>query len=56
MTSLGGKLTASGDLDYSEIRATALARFWRELLGITAELALSPRAVAPPTSLASARG
>jgi predicted Zn-dependent peptidase len=43
VTALGGKLSASGDLDYSEIRASALARFWRELLGLTAELALTPR-------------
>jgi len=39
---LGGKLSASGDTDYSEIRGSALARFWRELVGLTAELALSP--------------
>jgi zinc protease len=39
---LGGKISASGDVDYSEIRASALARFWRELLGLAAELALSP--------------
>jgi zinc protease len=39
---LGGKLSASGEADYSEIKATALSRFWRELLGLTAELALSP--------------
>ena len=39
---LGGKLSANGDTDYSEIRGTALARFWRELLGLTAELALEP--------------
>ena len=43
VTALGGKLSASGDLDYSEIRASALARFWRELLGLTAELALEPK-------------
>jgi predicted Zn-dependent peptidase len=43
---LGGKLSASGAADYSEIRASALARFWRELLGLTAELALEP-ALAP---------
>jgi zinc protease len=43
VTTLGGKLSASGDLDYSEIRASALARFWRELLGLTAELALEPK-------------
>jgi predicted Zn-dependent peptidase len=39
---LGGKMSANGDVDYSEIRGTALARFWRELLGLTAELALEP--------------
>jgi zinc protease len=39
---LGGKLSASGDVDYSEIKTDGLARFWRELLGLTAELALSP--------------
>jgi zinc protease len=46
VAALGGKISASGDVDYSGIQATALARFWRELLGITAELALSP-ALAP---------
>lgn len=40
---LGGKISAAGDIDYSEIRGTALARFWRELLGLTAELALTPK-------------
>jgi predicted Zn-dependent peptidase len=40
---LGGKLSASADADYSEVRAQALARFWRELLGFTAELALEPK-------------
>jgi zinc protease len=40
---LGGKLSASGEADYSEIRASALSRFWRELLGLTAELALEPK-------------
>ncbi len=39
---LGGKISASGDVDYSGIQGTALARFWRELLDITAELALTP--------------
>lgn len=39
---LGGKISAAGDVDYSEIRASALSRFWRELLGFTAELALTP--------------
>jgi zinc protease len=42
VAALGGKLSAVGDVDYSEIQASALARFWRELLGLTAEVALSP--------------
>jgi zinc protease len=46
VASLGGKLTAAGDVDYSGIQGTALARYWRELLEITAELALSPRLAA----------
>ena len=46
ITALGGKLSAAGEADYSEIRGTALARFWRELLGLTAELALEPRLAA----------
>jgi len=43
IAALGGKITASGDVDYSEIRASALARFWREMLDLTAELALDPK-------------
>jgi predicted Zn-dependent peptidase len=43
VASLGGKISASGDVDYSGIQGTALARYWRELLEITAELALLPR-------------
>lgn len=43
IATLGGKLSASGDVDYSEIRGTALARFWRELLELTAELVLEPK-------------
>jgi predicted Zn-dependent peptidase len=43
VAALGGKLSASGEVDYSEIRASALARFWRELLSLTAELALEPK-------------
>ena len=43
VASLGGKISAAGDVDYSGIQGTALARYWRELLEITAELALSPR-------------
>jgi zinc protease len=43
VAALGGKISASGDADYSGISASALARFWRELLGLTAELALEPK-------------
>jgi zinc protease len=43
VAALGGKISASGEADYSEIRASALSRFWRELLALTAELALEPR-------------
>jgi zinc protease len=39
---LGGKISAAGDVDYSEVRSSALSRFWRELLDLTAELALTP--------------
>jgi len=46
LASLGGKISAAGDVDYSGIQGTALARYWRELLEITAELALSPRLAA----------
>lgn len=43
IAALGGKISASGDVDYSGISASALARFWRELLAIVAELALEPK-------------
>ena len=46
VAALGGKISAYGEADYSEIRASALSRFWRELLGLTAELALEPRLAA----------
>jgi predicted Zn-dependent peptidase len=39
---LGGKLSAAGDVDYSAVTSSALARFWKELLVITAEVALEP--------------
>lgn len=42
LAAVGGKLSAAGDVDYSEIRGTALARFWRQLLGLMAEVALEP--------------
>jgi zinc protease len=43
IAAMGGKISASGDNDFSEIKSSALARFWRPLLGLTAELAVSPR-------------
>jgi predicted Zn-dependent peptidase len=43
VAALGGKISATGEVDYSEIRASALARFWRDLLGLVAELALEPK-------------
>lgn len=46
IAAVGGKLSAAGDVDYSGISGTALARFWRDLLALTAELALEP-ALAP---------
>jgi len=39
---IGGKISAAGEVDYSGIRGEALARFWRELMAFTAELALQP--------------
>ncbi len=43
VAALGGKISAAGDVDYSGLSAQALSRFWRELLALTAELALEPR-------------
>jgi zinc protease len=43
VAALGGKISATGEVDYSEIRASSLARFWRDLLGLVAELALQPK-------------
>lgn len=40
---IGGKITAAGNVDYSGIQGEALARFWRALLRLAAELALEPR-------------
>lgn len=46
VAALGGKISATGEADYAEIRASALARFWRDLLGLVAELALEPKLAA----------
>lgn len=50
IAAMGGTMSASGDVDYSGIRASALARFWRPLLELTAELALAPRLAAEEVS------
>ena len=39
---LGGSLDASGDVEYGEVRGTALARNWEGLLKLMAEVALRP--------------
>jgi len=39
---LGGAIDASGDIDFAEISARALARNWEALLGLVAEVALTP--------------
>ena len=39
---LGGSVDASGDVEYAEVRGTALARHWEPLLGLVAEVALQP--------------
>ena len=39
---LGGSLEAFGDADFSEISATALDRFWGEMLDLVADVALRP--------------
>ena len=46
IAAMGGKISASGDIDYSEIKSSALARFWKPLLELVAELALSPQLAA----------
>lgn len=43
IAAMGGKISAAGDIDYSEIKCSALARFWRPLLGLAAELARQPQ-------------
>jgi predicted Zn-dependent peptidase len=39
---LGGTIDASGDVEYAEIRGTALARHWESLLALVAEVARQP--------------
>jgi predicted Zn-dependent peptidase len=39
---LGGGISASADMDFSEVRATALARNWKKMLELLADVALRP--------------
>jgi predicted Zn-dependent peptidase len=39
---LGGSISASADTDHAEIRGTALARHWRRLLDLVADVTLRP--------------
>ena len=39
---IGGSIDAYGDADYSEIAATALDRYWKEMLELVADVALRP--------------
>src|SRR6266850_682395 len=39
---MGGSIDAYGDVDYSEITATALSRSWQEMLELVADIALRP--------------
>jgi predicted Zn-dependent peptidase len=39
---LGGSIEALGDADFSEISGTALSRYWKEILGLVADVALHP--------------
>ena len=50
---LGGAIDASADVEYAEIRGTALARQWEPLLALVAEVALQPSL--PPEAIATER-
>lgn len=39
---IGGSIDASGDVEYAEVRGTALARHWKSLLELIADVALTP--------------
>ncbi len=39
---IGGGVSASGEMDFSEIRGTALSRHWKMLLDLIADVALRP--------------
>jgi predicted Zn-dependent peptidase len=50
---IGGSLSASGDIDFSEIRGTALARHWKSLLELVGDVALRP--ALPPDEIEGER-
>jgi len=50
---MGGGISASGDIDYAEIRGTALARHWKELLALIADVTLRPSL--PPSEIDNER-
>jgi zinc protease len=50
---LGGTVDASGDVEYAEIRGTALARHWESLFTLVAEVALQPSL--PPDAIQTER-
>lgn len=39
---IGGSLEASGDVEYAEVRGSAIARHWDTLLALVADVALAP--------------
>jgi predicted Zn-dependent peptidase len=39
---IGGSLDASGDVEYAEVRGSAIARHWDTLLALVADVALAP--------------
>jgi len=39
---MGGSIEATGDVDFSEIAATALSQYWGEMLDLVADIALRP--------------
>jgi zinc protease len=50
---MGGSLNASGDTDYAEIKGTALARHWKALLALMADVTLRP--ALPPAEVENER-
>ncbi|MBI4587651.1 MAG: insulinase family protein [Candidatus Rokubacteria bacterium] len=50
---IGGGVSASGETDFSEIRGTALARHWKSLLDLIADVALRPSL--PPDEIENER-